>query len=243
MPKTITSSRDNIPSYVDVYNQLYADLTEGVYPPESRLPSEQQLAKQYGVTRHILRQALVILVEDGLVCKYQGSGNFVAARLPKTSGGKPGLVNPITAFANCEIQRISIKHNYGPPTKIAQARLGIGPAAQVLAANNYFYGPRGMMARSFVQIPTTCIQALGPTVHTQEDIYALINTGIYQKAKHADYLIRTITAEGELPAAMEIPPGFPLLYIEQVLRDRENQGLARVKNYLIPACFDIQFTL
>lgn len=46
----------------------------------SRLPSELELAKQFGVSRPVLRQALGRLRAEGLVTARQGAGNFVRRR-------------------------------------------------------------------------------------------------------------------------------------------------------------------
>ena len=42
----------------EVYDQLLGLLASGAWPPESRLPSEHELARRFAVSRPILRQAL-----------------------------------------------------------------------------------------------------------------------------------------------------------------------------------------
>jgi DNA-binding FadR family transcriptional regulator len=46
--------------------------------PHSRLPSENELAAQYGVSRPVVRQALTRLRAEGHVYARHGAGNFVA---------------------------------------------------------------------------------------------------------------------------------------------------------------------
>ena len=43
-----------------------------------RLPNEQELASQYGVSRVTVRTALATLVTEGLVVSIHGRGTFVA---------------------------------------------------------------------------------------------------------------------------------------------------------------------
>ena len=66
-----------IPSYVPIYDRLYTDIMDGVYESGTKLPGEATLAAKYNVSRNTLRQALTVLVEDGLVAKMQGKGTFV----------------------------------------------------------------------------------------------------------------------------------------------------------------------
>lgn len=52
-------------------------IREGVYPPESKLPSEAELAKMFGVSRSPVREALSVLVASGLIESRQGGGSVV----------------------------------------------------------------------------------------------------------------------------------------------------------------------
>jgi DNA-binding GntR family transcriptional regulator len=45
-----------------------------------RLPNEQELASQYGVSRVTVRTALAALVDEGLVVSIHGRGTFIAER-------------------------------------------------------------------------------------------------------------------------------------------------------------------
>ena len=53
--------------YTSVYDKLYKMIIDGEYPLNSKLPSEPELAKSFGVSRMTLRQALALLQDDGLV--------------------------------------------------------------------------------------------------------------------------------------------------------------------------------
>ena len=61
----------------DVAGHLLHDITEGVYPPGSRLPPEPVLAEESGVSRLTLREAVKSLGRRGVVRVEQGRGTFV----------------------------------------------------------------------------------------------------------------------------------------------------------------------
>lgn len=63
--------------YWDVAEQLRALISRGSYSNGTRLPAEDKLAVQYGVSRPTLRLALEQLQNEGLLDKRHGSGNFV----------------------------------------------------------------------------------------------------------------------------------------------------------------------
>ncbi len=52
-------------------------VTSGDYPPSSRLPTENELAERFGVSRTVVREAVARLKSSGLLESRQGSGVFV----------------------------------------------------------------------------------------------------------------------------------------------------------------------
>ena len=63
--------------YVTVYNKLFKMINEGTFLEDSRLPSEPDLAKELGISRTTLRQALALLQDDGLIKNIRGKGNYI----------------------------------------------------------------------------------------------------------------------------------------------------------------------
>ncbi|WP_225784136.1 FadR/GntR family transcriptional regulator [Xenophilus sp. Marseille-Q4582] len=62
---------------------IAADIRARVYPVNTRLPTEQAMTQQYGVSRTVVREAISRLKSEGLVETRQGSGTVV--RDPKTA--------------------------------------------------------------------------------------------------------------------------------------------------------------
>src|SRR3990172_982840 len=66
------------------FQKLQEDLKEVIasLPAESRLPSEPNLAKQMGVSRATLREAMRSFETEGLIRRQQGVGMFVVGEVP-----------------------------------------------------------------------------------------------------------------------------------------------------------------
>jgi DNA-binding FadR family transcriptional regulator len=58
---------------------LSRQIEAGQFNPGSRLPTEQQLAERFGVSRNVVREAIAQLRADGVVEVRQGVGAFVLA--------------------------------------------------------------------------------------------------------------------------------------------------------------------
>jgi len=74
--------------YQQVADRIVASITQGVYAPGRRLPSERDLAEEFGVSRPTIREAMIALEIRGLVTARHGSGIYVSetppARAPDT---------------------------------------------------------------------------------------------------------------------------------------------------------------
>jgi GntR family transcriptional regulator, transcriptional repressor for pyruvate dehydrogenase complex len=80
--------------YLQIAGQLRSLIEAGEFPPGSRLPAERDLAKQLGVSRPSLREALIALEVEGYVDVRPGSGILVTAREhtgPDNLGGEGPL--------------------------------------------------------------------------------------------------------------------------------------------------------
>jgi GntR family transcriptional repressor for pyruvate dehydrogenase complex len=62
----------------EVVQQIESLILEGVLRVSDRLPGERELARQFDVSRPILREALKALEERGLIVARQGGGTYVA---------------------------------------------------------------------------------------------------------------------------------------------------------------------
>ena len=74
-------ANDSSPLYLQVARQLVKDVREGRYRVDQALPSERLLAEQWGISRVTARKAIDQLVDQGLVVRRRGSGNYVAPRI------------------------------------------------------------------------------------------------------------------------------------------------------------------
>jgi GntR family transcriptional regulator len=60
--------------------QVAADIEAGRHAPDTRLPSEAELAEQYGVARVTVRRAIALLRDRGKVVTVHGRGSYVTPR-------------------------------------------------------------------------------------------------------------------------------------------------------------------
>ncbi|MES2127530.1 MAG: GntR family transcriptional regulator [Pseudomonadota bacterium] len=74
-------ANDNSPLYMQLARKLIQEVRDGRYQVDQALPSERALSEQLDVSRVTARKAIDQLVEQGLVVRRRGSGNYVAPRI------------------------------------------------------------------------------------------------------------------------------------------------------------------
>ena len=72
--------------YLRVIDHIKEKIKDGAYKERQKLPSEFDLAKELGVSRATLREALRILEEENVVIRRHGVGTFVNAKPLFSSG-------------------------------------------------------------------------------------------------------------------------------------------------------------
>jgi GntR family transcriptional regulator len=70
----------NVPRYRAVYDVLRYEIMSEILPIGRKLPTEDELTKRFGVSRHTIRVALRELKEEGLIRSQQGAGSTVLHR-------------------------------------------------------------------------------------------------------------------------------------------------------------------
>jgi len=68
-----------MPYYLQIKEEIEADIEAGIYRDGDKLPSERELCLHYGVSRIPVRKALELLEAHGRIRSYQGKGSFVTA--------------------------------------------------------------------------------------------------------------------------------------------------------------------
>lgn len=67
-----------IPLYQQLGEILRSRIDAGEWAPNTKIPSEHELNREYGLSRMTVRQVLTSLVNEGLLFRVQGKGTYVA---------------------------------------------------------------------------------------------------------------------------------------------------------------------
>ncbi|MGL4671727.1 trehalose operon repressor [Cetobacterium sp.] len=68
--------------YLEIYNFIKENIDNGTYPPEEKIPSENQLKDIFSVSRNTVRKAIELLSSNGYLSSVHGKGVFVIKKIP-----------------------------------------------------------------------------------------------------------------------------------------------------------------
>jgi len=71
------ASANDLPKYLKLKNAIIERINRGVYKPGDKLPTENELASEFDISRHTVRKAMDILLNEGLVSRKAGLGTFL----------------------------------------------------------------------------------------------------------------------------------------------------------------------
>ncbi|WP_312600629.1 FadR/GntR family transcriptional regulator [Pseudomonas luteola] len=125
--------------YRQIADQLRSLIDSGEFPPGSRLPAERELAKQMGVSRASVREALIALEVIGLVDVRVGNGVLVCAGAQRPADDAPVMELAARGQWIGPDPELDVQVDFNaeiPPFSLLQARQLIEPEAAALAAIN-----------------------------------------------------------------------------------------------------------
>ena len=91
-----------------LYGQIFEQIVSGKLNVGDQLPSENDISERFGVSRPVVREALLRLRADGLVTAQQGLGSFVSAQ-PASRLKTFSSAENIASYMRCQEVRISLE--------------------------------------------------------------------------------------------------------------------------------------
>ena len=117
-----------------LYGQILERIMSGGLSIGDRLPSEKEICDGFGVSRPVVRQALLRLKADGLITSHQGLGSFVVHQ-PDQRIRKFAKAKDVASYLRCHEVRTAIE---GETARLAALRRSPSQLDAIEAAHRVF---------------------------------------------------------------------------------------------------------
>ena len=207
-------------------------------PAGQRLPSEPDLAKQLGVSRATLREAMRAFETQGLIRRRQGSGTFVVGKVQALDSGLEVLESLETMAKRLDLE-ISVSDLHVEQVIADEdlaAGLNVAVGSQLLRVRRVVRTDGRPVAYLVDTLPEDIlhIEDLSADFHGSVLDY-LLGRGDPLKTSRAN--VSAIGATAEVAKALEIQRGDVLLHFYSQLFDVNNKVVDYSLSYIIPGYF------
>jgi len=225
------------PLYHQIYLVLRDKIVDGVFGANDIVPGEQEVVRQFGVSRITAKRALDELAASGLVVRERGRGTRVAGRpevTPVRAGVEGLLENLIEMGLKTEVSLLAFDYVPASPEVARALRLTSGAMVQHAVRS------RAIEGNPFSHLTTYVPETIGRT-YSRRDLanspllILLERSGV--RIGSAEQVISATAADPQVAAALRVHVASPLLRITRVVLDQDGQpveyivGLYRPDRY------------
>jgi GntR family transcriptional regulator len=222
------------------FQRLQADLAALINktPAGQRLPSEPDMAKQLGVSRATLREAMRSFETQGLIRRRQGSGTFVVGKVQALDGGLEVLesLETIARRQGLEVSISDLHVETVVADEVSASQLNLSVGAKLTRIRRVIQADNRPVAYLVDTLPEDVLQTKDlPSDFTGSVLDFLLKRGDPLSNSRAD--VSAIGATAEVAKSMEIQRGDVLLHFHALLFDVNGKIVDSSLSYFIPGYF------
>lgn len=223
--------RDGIPRHTQISNWLREQIESNRFKPEEKLPSENDLAKKFQVSRVTVRRALQSLENESFIFRHQGLGSFVSENrtphyLVKLTDFDEDMASAGLA-ASSAVQKFEVTDAPGPVCE----NLELEPGAKVLQIDRVRLGNQQAVAFDTTWLPLFYGQLLTQEKLEQQTIYNILENEYEIPITKGTYRFSAESADETLSRELNVEPGTPLFLIERTTYTIKEKPLYYQKRY------------
>lgn len=235
----VLNTQSPIPLYRQLADKIREQLDAGRYEVASRIPSEHQLAADYGIGRPTVRQATDLLVRQGRLQRRRGSGTFVCES-PETID-LFSLIGTSAALKATDLDS-SLELVHGPELLDRDAEMPAGESTKKHSADLQAESPQVLVERRALVSGTPVLYetflfnasvfpGLEKLKLQDRSLSALIRDEYYLEPTSAKQTFKVINADQSDAGKLEVAEASALLLVSRELSFGE-YGVALVADIL-----------
>lgn len=220
--------------------ELRQAITRGTFRPGTQLPTEAELCQMLGVSRTVVREALRVLEEDGLVTRRHGVGTFVRDRqILKNLNFNFGTTEMIESAGMAPSNNhIAIRSENADEEMADQLRVAVGtPLVTVERVRTADGRP---VVYSLDTLPEALLQRaqFDPQLFMTQSLYNILQTVLGQVIEYGIARLLPMSAPDFVAEKLQLEPNALTMYIVQTDYSPDDVPLVYSREYHLPDAFD-----
>ena len=189
-------------------------IDDGFWEIGQRLPSERDLADDYEVSRMTLRQAITLLVEEGILERRVGSGTYVAShRVQEKMRGTTSFTEIVRSQGKTPSSQV-VSYQRKPANETEIQQLQLKPSDYVVRMERVRYADNVPLVFEVASIPEKLIREFKREDITEHFFQTLTDNG-YEIGK-SQQTIYAKNASERVANYLKVPKNHAVLALTQV---------------------------
>ena len=220
--------------------ELRQAIARGTFRPGSQLPTEAELCQMLGVSRTVVREALRVLEEDGLVTRRHGVGTFVRDHpILKNLNFNFGITEMIeSAGLTSGTSHLAIQSEVADQEAAEQLRVAVG--TPLLTVERVRTADGRPVVYSLDTLPASVLQQaeFDPQLLLTQSMYTILQTSLGQVIDYGIARLMPVIAPAFVAEKLSLPPNALALYVVQTDYSPNDEPLVYSREYHLPDAFD-----
>ena len=225
---------DPAPLYLQLQRILRDAILQQALTEYDALPTERDLARDYGLSRITVRKALDGLVEEGLVTRRRGAGTFVASRVEKNFSILSSFSEDMRSRGR-RPHSVWISRAAGTVSPEEAMSLSLSPGSRVYRFQRVRYADDTTMALEISTIPDYCLPSLECV---GDSLYDALEQAGYRPLRALQRL-RAVSFTAEQAGHLGIATGASGLFIERRGFLRDGRAAEYTQSYYRGDAYDV----
>jgi GntR family transcriptional regulator len=208
--------KEGVPRHTQISQWLRRQIDEGVFKTEEKLPSENELAKKFDVSRVTIRRALQSLESESIIYRCQGLGSFVSDERTPHNMIKLTDFNEDMSRAGLEASSVvkDVK-TVDAPDWLADL-LQIDPGNKVMQIDRLRLADGGPVAYDSTWLPILYGQLLDPDDLSDSTIYRILEEKYEIPVVRGCYKMSAENANSHLAEQLNVKKNTALFLIDRI---------------------------
>lgn len=237
----IRSARSSRKTLTDaVQEELRNAIFSGTYTPGSQLPTEAELGEMLGASRTVVREALRVLEEDGLIFRRHGVGTFVRKHsILKNLNINYGITEMIQ-LAGLKPSTIHLDAQRGTADKETAEQLDVPEGTPVINVERVRTADDKPVVYSLDTFAETLLRGaeFDPKRLLSESVYHILETEFGHTVDYGVARLLPVHAPAAIAQHLKLAPDSMVLYLVQTDYSGSDEPLLYSREYHLPDAFD-----
>jgi GntR family transcriptional regulator len=221
-----------LPLYYQLKTVILREIEAGRWPPDAQLPTENELAQRFGVSKITVRQALKELAGEGFIRREQGRGTFVERRrLQQGPRELTSFTDEMRSHGLVPASRVLEQGTGAAPPAVASA-LGLAPDALVFRLRRLRLANGEPMGVQTAYLPLDLVPGIDKTRFAGASLYDVLQSryGLYPATARETYCVALIARD--VARLLGVPARSPAMTAERVTFLDDGRSLEYVQSIM-----------